>query len=242
MHSLVILFDLSAAFDTVEPTVLIRKLKIYEFDQNSRFVDGVIPHRQEPGGNWEWTILKISGVKIRNTSRQPAIPAPVHNSYGRFGFVEHRRCTQPICRRYTEFPHEKKQKRSSERLQKKSQKLWLATSKPTIWSTMQTRLHCSTTTGGEQMEIAGEDITSVSSEKLLGLYFSSALSSRLEGSYWENSSQTEPETWYPEKAQGQNTTSKALNHSRGHIHLSCKIWYRNVLKTKTTFRPYSIHI
>ena len=36
MHSLVILFDLSAAFDTVEPTVLIRKLKIYGFDQNSR--------------------------------------------------------------------------------------------------------------------------------------------------------------------------------------------------------------
>ena len=178
MHSLVILFDLSAAFDTVEPTVLIRKLKIYGFDQNSRsWMESYLTGRSQ--------VATVNGqysksVELKYGTPQGSRLSPLlfiilmadldlWNTEGVLSqFADD---TQSSLMKKTEEELRKTAKEESEAVVSHFKTNNLVNNADKAALLYNNRGKADEIT----MEIAGEDITSVSSEKLLGLYFSSAV-------------------------------------------------------------------
>ena len=178
LHSLVILYDLSAAFDTIEPKVLLQKLEIYGFDQNSRsWMESYLTGRSQiatVGGQFSQPV-ELNFGSPQGSRLSPLLfiilmaDLDLWSTGGELSqFADD---TQSSLMKNSEEELRKAAKEESEavvshfganNLVNNADKAALLYNKSGKGDTI-------------SMEIAGETITSVPSEKLLGLHFSSAI-------------------------------------------------------------------
>ena len=182
LHSLVILFDLSAAFDTVEPDVLIRKLKIYGFDHNARsWMKSYLTGRSQVatvGGHYSKAVELNYGTP-QGSRLSPLLfiilmaDLDLWSKGGELSqFADD---TQSSLMKGTEEELRKAAKEESAAVVSHFGANNLVNNADKAALLYNNKGKGDTIT----MEIAGETITSVSSEKLLGVHFSSEVNWRV---------------------------------------------------------------